>query len=82
MSTELKYVRHSSLGFVLWPKSDDLWHSHMGALLRRVPGEIVSAGFAIVAAGIVNCYGRSESLDISSVEGDSDALAKQLGLDA
>lgn len=83
MSTvELKYVRHSALGFMLWPRTDDLWHSDVGKLLRRVPGEIVSAGFACVAGGTASCWGESESLDIKSQKGDSEALAAQLGLDA
>jgi hypothetical protein len=79
---ELKYVRHSSLGFVLWPRSDDLWHAHIGQTLGRVRGTIVSAGFATVAGGVVQCWGESESLQIKSQKGDSEALAEQLGLDA
>lgn len=79
---ELKYVRHSSLGFVLWPRSDDLWHAHIGQTLGRVRGTIVSAGFATVAGGVAHCWGESESLKIKSQKGDSEALAEQLGLDA
>ena len=79
---ELKYVRHSSLGFVLWPRSDDLWHAHIGQTLGRVRGTIVSAGFATVAGGVAHCWGESESLKIKSQKSDSEALAEQLGLDA
>lgn len=79
---ELKYVRHSRLGFVLWPSSDALWHSHVGAAVRRIGGEIISAGFASVAGGVAKCWGMSESLSIKSRADDSEALAAQLGLDA
>lgn len=80
---ELKYVRHSRLGFVLWPRTDDLWHSHVGhALDTRVDGGIISAGFASVAGGVARCWGKSESLSISSRPDDSEALAAQLGLGA
>lgn len=82
MSIDLKYIRHSNLGFVLWPRTDDLWHSHVGALVCQVPGKIESAGFASVAGGVARCWGESESLNIASQKGDSEALAKQLGLDA
>ncbi len=78
--TQLKYVRHSALGFVLWPMTDTLWHAHVGAMLRRAPGEIISAGFTCVEGGVVVCCGKSESLGISSRPDDAEALAKQLGL--
>jgi len=45
-SMSLKYVRHEEIGFVLWPRTDALWHSHVGRLLQqRRDGKIVSAGF-------------------------------------
>lgn len=77
---ELKYVRHSIIGFVLWARQDDLWHSHIGNTVRVVGGEIISAGFATVAGGVAKCWGASESLKIKSRADDTDALAKQLGL--
>lgn len=77
---ELKYVRHSLLGFVLWKRTDDLWHSHVGATVRRTGGEILSAGFASVSGGAARCWGMSESLGIASRDDDAEALAKQLGL--
>lgn len=80
-TVEQKYVRHSALGFVLWPRSDDLWHAHIGAVLGRVQGKIVSAGFCTVAEGVAHCWGESESLKIKSQRSDSAALAKQLGLE-
>lgn len=75
-----KYVRHSTIGFVLWPKTDTLWHSHVGNLLNRAGGKIISAGFCYVAFGEVRCFGRSESLNIGGLPDDEQALAKQLGL--
>lgn len=78
---QLKYVRHSTLGFVVWPKTDALWHLHVGEMLdRRCKGFIVSAGFAEVVGGEVRCFGESESLGIPSQPGDGDALAAQLGI--
>ena len=78
---ELKYVRHETVGFILWPRTDDLWHAHVGQTVRaRAGGKIISAGFASVAGGDVACWGTSESLGISSIPGDSEALAEQLGL--
>lgn len=74
---ELKYVRFKRIGFVLWPRTDDLWHAHIG---RSVRDPIVSAGFASVEGGKVRCWGRSESLGIGGVADDQEALAKQLGL--
>lgn len=75
-----RYVRHAAIGFVIWPKTDALWHAHVGELTsRRSPGGILSAGFVEFTPG-VRCYGMSESLGIESLPGDSEALAEQLGL--
>lgn len=78
---DLKYVRHSIVGFILWPRTDDLWHSHVGKVLPKA-GRIESAGFASLAGGKVRCGGGSESLHINSRPDDSEALAAQLGLKA
>jgi hypothetical protein len=61
-AVELKYVRHSEIGFILWPRTDDLWHAHIGQLLsKQCQGTIVSAGFAKLAGGKAKCWGeRSE----------------------
>lgn len=76
-----KYVRHSIIGFILWPYSDDLYHSHIGELsVGMGRGHIVSAGFAVIYDGKVTCSGKSESLRIESLPEDSKLLAKQLGL--
>lgn len=78
----LKYVRHDEIGFVIWARTDALWHSHIGRLLeQRRQGKIISAGFVdFRPGGIPVCHGMSESLNIASKEGDSEALAAQLGL--
>lgn len=82
MATKLKYIRHATLGFILWPNSDDLWHATVAACVQRnVPGAIISAGFASVEGGEARCWGRSESLKLDSQpQLDSEALARQLGL--
>ncbi len=78
----LKYVRHEEIGFVLWPRTDALWHSHVGRLLQQCRGgKIVSAGFVEFGQdGRPVCFGMSESLNITSKDGDSEALAQQLGI--
>jgi len=78
---QLKYVRHERIGFILWPRTDDLWHSHVGMLAQsKAGGEIVSAGFVDLRGGAPRCFGMSKSLGIASRDDDSDALAAQLGL--
>lgn len=78
---ELKYVRHSRIGFILWVSDGGLYHVSVGNLLREeVGGEIVSAGFARLTGERVKCYGMSESLNIASKPEDSSALAAQLGM--
>ena len=78
---ELKYVNHDKVGFVLWPRTDKLFHSHVGGmLLIRANGRILSAGFATISQGMVRCHGKSESLGIPSLPSDTEDLAKQLGL--
>lgn len=77
----LKYVRHEAMGFILWPKTNLLWHSHVGELLEQhLRGKIISAGFVDFCDGKPRCHGMSESLGIESIVGDSAALAAQLGL--
>jgi len=77
----MKYVHHSSVGFILWPRTDLLFHSHVADAVRlRARGHIVSAGFATIEDGKVCCYGESESLGMSSLPTDSSDLAKQLHL--
>jgi hypothetical protein len=78
---EMKYVRHEDTGFVLWPSTHALWHSDVGdTIIKKRGGKIISAGFARIRNGKAVCYGMSESLNISSMDGDTEALNKQLGL--
>lgn len=73
-----KYVR-TQLGFILWPMTDDVYHSHIGKAFER-SGVVISAGFAEVNEGVCWCYGESESLRIKSAKEDTALLAKQLGV--
>ena len=77
-----KYVRHNVLGFILFPATDDLWHSSVGRfLLQRLEGSLISAGFVYFQEnGLPKCYGESESLEIKSKEEDTALLIQQLGL--
>lgn len=78
---EQKYINVRGVGFITWPVgTGQLWHSTIGSLFDR--RDIISAGMFTIQAGIVTCYGRSESLNINSKSGDSAALAEQLGLKA
>ena len=83
MNAELKYIRHSKVGFVLIARQDDVYHSHLAqAVLDNAGGVIVSAGFASIFGGRVRCWGKSESLSIASKPDDAEQLARQLGLTA
>lgn len=75
-----KYIRHSEVGFILWPAGRNLHHDHI-ALSVQGYGRIVSAGFANIIDGGVFCFGRSDTMNISSLEEDSQLLADQLGID-
>ena len=78
-----KYIRHDKIGFVIWPRTDALWHAHVAeSVQRRKHGAILSAGFVTFTGGFVCCYGMSDSLGIASRPDDSEALAVQLGLTA
>jgi len=75
-----KYIRHSTVGFILWPARDP-WHSDLAdAVVRSAGGRIVSAGFCTVGVTRAFCYGRSESLNLNAAPDDSQALTDQLGL--
>lgn len=77
-----KYVRHSTLGFVLWPTQDEVFHAHIGlmieGLVKKNPGEIISAGFVRFEECSLECYGFSNSLMCGVRPDDSKALAAQL----
>lgn len=76
---EHKYVRTKKLGFIIWPKTHEVHHSHIGSQYLR-SGKLISAGFAEISGGKVRCYGYSESLGLRGLEDDTEELASQLGL--
>lgn len=77
-----KYVQHSIAGFILWPADTDLYHAHIARIANKeTQGSVLSAGFCTFAGG-VKCFGKSESLGISSRPEDSALLARQLGVEA
>jgi len=74
---QLKYIRTKS-GFTIWPDMTLVWHKHMAQLVKE---EVISAGFCIFLQASTHsdyaefkCYGRSESLNISSRPEDSDMM--------
>lgn len=72
-----KYIRTKKYGFVIWPRNDDIWHSHIAHVVGG-RDQLVSAGFANFVNGVANCYGMSESLKLASDPSDSRALTLQL----
>ena len=77
-----KYIRHSRLGFVLFPDQINISHAAMARLvMKSMPsgGTIVSAGFVWVGKGATIIEGKSESLNLGPAAGDGEALRKQLG---
>lgn len=86
-ATQLKCVRLQTVGFILWPRTDRLFHSDLAEGcarspdLSRVPRLVISAGFASLHEGEVRCWGRSESLNVDSLPEDAALLAMQLGLE-
>jgi len=73
-----KYIRHSEVGFILWPAGHNLHHDQVASLFDS--GRIISAGFVSIIDGGVFCFGSSDTLEIKSLEEDSMKLAEQLGL--
>jgi hypothetical protein len=73
---QLKYIRTKS-GFIVWPDMTTVYHKHMAALAGE---PVISAGFCIFLQSLdsegaeFKCYGRSESLDISSRPEDSELM--------
>lgn len=72
---EHKYIRFQNIGFVIWPTTDQLWHSHVARSVKDIP---VSAGFVVFFGDEVKCYGRSESMGMSSLPEDSKLLRAQV----
>ncbi|MCY1171544.1 hypothetical protein D9M73_116580 [compost metagenome] len=85
--TTLKYVRHSAIGFVVWPaRYPGLTHREVGRAISQgsdVPrGTILSAGFVNWTGGAPFCHGRSESMNIDSIASDTEALRAEWGMSA
>ena len=76
----MKYVRHETKGFFIFPESSDVIHAEVGCMLG-LEG-LLSAGFIMFYCGAPTCYGRSESLNLGVRDDDTDALRKQLGFEA
>ena len=76
MDTKQKYVRLGRFDeIIIFPLTIE--HSTFKGL------EPISAGFCYVNENNVNCFGRSFSLDLDSLEDDSKFATKQLfGIDA
>lgn len=85
---QLKYVRHSTVGFVVWPvqihgptHKEVALAMHTGDDAQR--GETLSAGFVQWDFdGRPLCMGESVSLGIASREDDTDALRAEWGMTA
>lgn len=86
MSNGLKYVRHSTVGFMTWPvRHPGLSHKEVAQIMSHGhvgrQGVILSAGFvALDETGLPLCMGRSETLDLDSMESDTDALRAEWGM--
>lgn len=78
----MKYVRHEGIGFILWPRTDELWHVTIGRCLEHnCGGNLLSAGFVHYDQdGKPVCAGRSDSLGLGSRPDDTEALRAQLRL--
>lgn len=72
-----KYIRTKRHGFIVWPRNDDIWHSHIAAAVGNRQ-DLLSAGFVFFEDGDAVCYGESESLKLKSDSTDSAALTRQL----
>lgn len=82
----LKYVRHSVIGFVVWPRHfDELAHKDIGYAIRCSrnvsDGVILSAGFIDWDAhGLPFCHGASISLNQAARDDDTAALCAEWGM--
>lgn len=81
---DTKYLQHDQIGFVMWASHSLVRHDDMAAMLQaRMGGNILSAGFVVVSDdGVPYCLGGSCSLGLQAGQGDTAALAHQLGLGA
>ncbi|MES2910577.1 MAG: hypothetical protein V4718_04265 [Pseudomonadota bacterium] len=86
--TQLKYVRHSTVGFIVWPaRYPGLTHKEVSTSILRSKdapfGNVISAGFVDWDFdGMPICGGRSESLNVDSRKDDTAALMAEWGMKA
>lgn len=83
---QLKYVRHGSVGFVVWPAQRvGMTHEEVARATFMSQDvrmqRIISAGFVEWDAdGRPLCMGKSDTLGIASREDDTDALRAEWGM--
>ena len=79
-----KYVRHETLGVVIFPADTDLSHRLIGRAMDYAEhefggkGKVISAGFVWIGRESVHVEGRSESLNMDRLPDDADVIKKQL----
>ena len=72
MMGTFKYIRFESSGFILF--TGVVMHSTIKAQIKDY---VISAGFvSFNKDGKPNCYGHSQSLNLTALPEDSDCLAK------
>lgn len=76
MDGQRKYIRTKS-GFVIWNDMTPVFHAHMAKLVDE---PVISAGFCIFDGENFICWGRSDSLGINSMLGDSAAMDEFFGI--
>ena len=84
-----KYIRHSTLGFILWNGNlNNISHKEMASLAVQMgrkfsdKSEIISAGFVMFyGEGEVMTFGFSDSLNLGPLPDDANELSKQLGIE-
>lgn len=80
-----KYVRHSTLGVVIFPADTELSHKMIARAMsfaaaeEGADGKVLSAGFVVIGANGVSVDGRSESLNLGRQPDDAAVIVKQLG---
>ena len=74
----MKYVRHRTLGFAIFP--GPIWHCDAARSLGWARSDILSAGFVAPSPDGqgLRCRGESLSLDAKAAEDDSASLAIQI----
>ena len=75
---ELPSGMGTTLGAVVFPEY--VSHDHMARVFAPGEDNLVSAGFFYVQDGVVQPYGESTSLRLSSREIDAVLIAKAIGL--